>query len=160
MKLQKATLFALLAVLELARQPGRQISATEIADRYGISANHLAKVLRDLGRAGLVEAVRGAGGGYRFSGNAKRTSLYDVIDLFGDIVTGDRRRQGPGEDTEIGRAITRVLDEIDEIATATLKSITLATLLKTMGWHEERQANAGAGEAQDAGETQDAGPAG
>ena len=153
MKLQKATLFALLSVLELARQPERQISATEIADRHGISANHLAKVLRDLGRAGLVEAVRGAGGGYRFSGNAKRTSLYDVIDLFGDIVTGDRRRQGPGEDTDIGRALGRVLDEIDEIAVATLKSITLATLLKTMGWHEQRLANAGnaAREAQDAG---------
>ncbi len=45
MKLQNATLFALLSVLELAREPGRQISATEIADRYGISANHLAKML-------------------------------------------------------------------------------------------------------------------
>ena len=143
MKLQKATLFALLAVLELARRPERQISATEIADRHGISANHLAKVLRDLGRAGLVEAVRGAGGGYRFSGNARRVSLYDIIDLFGDIVTGGRRRQGPGEDTDIGRALGRVLDEIDEIAVATLKSITLATLLKTMGWHEQRLANAG-----------------
>ena len=149
MKLQKATLFALLSVLELAREPGRQISATEIADRYSISANHLAKVLRDLGRAGLVEAVRGAGGGYRFSGNAKRTSLYDVIDLFGDIVTEGRRRQGPTDDTEIGRALARVLDEIDEIAVATLKSITLTTLLKTMGWHEQRLANAG--DAEDAG---------
>ena len=55
--------------------------------------------------------------------------------------------------SEIGRALGRVLDGIDEIATATLKSITLATLLKTMGWHEQRQANAGpaAKEAQDAG---------
>ena len=156
MKLQKATLFALLAVLELARDPERQISATEIADRYGISANHLAKVLRDLGRAGLVEAVRGAGGGYRFSGNAKRTSLYDVIDLFGDIVTEARRRQGPADHTDVGRALARVLDEVDEIAVATLKSITLATLLKTMGWHEQRLATAGDG----AGDAQDAGAAG
>ena len=45
------------------------------------------------------------------------------------------------------------MDEIDEIATATLKSITLATLLKTMGWHEQRLANAedAAKEARDAG---------
>ncbi len=51
------------------------------------------------------------------------------------------------------RVRARVLGEIDEIATATLKSITLATLLKTMGWHEQRLANAGnaAKEAQDAG---------
>lgn len=138
MKLQKATLFALFSILELARDSNRQISATEIADIYGISANHLAKVLRDLGRAGLVEAVRGVGGGYRFSGNANRVSLYDVITLFGDMGTDRGGGPGPSDDTEIGRALGRVMNEVDEIAVATMKSITLATLLKTMRWQEDR----------------------
>lgn len=132
MKLQKATQFALLAVLELARDPQSQRSVAEIAERYGISANHLAKVLRDLGRAGLVEAVRGAGGGYRFSGNAKRTSLYDVIDLFGDQLEGEADLPAAG--TDIGAALGRVLAEVDEIAVATLKSVSLATLIKSMDW--------------------------
>ena len=143
MKLHKATLFALYAVLELARDAERQMSAAEIAGAYAISANHLAKVMRDLGRAGLVEAVRGAGGGYRFSGNAKRTSLYDVIILFDDVIGREGRPTGPAHETEVGRALARVLNEIDEITIATFKSITLATLLKTMGWHEARSANAG-----------------
>ena len=132
MKLQKATLFGLVATLELARDPQRQVSAAEIAETYGISANHLAKVLRDLGRAGLVEAVRGAGGGYRFIGNAKRTSLYDVIRLFEDIVSRDGGLAGPSDETDIGRALASVLREVDEIAVATFKSISLATLLKSM----------------------------
>lgn len=132
MKLQKATLFALFAVLELARDPERQMSAAEIAEIYGISVNHLAKVLRELGRAGLVEAVRGVGGGYRFSGNARRTSLYDVIDLFGDIVTDASEMPGPAGETDIAQALGRVLTEVDEIAVATLKSISLATLLKSL----------------------------
>ncbi|MEE8279288.1 MAG: Rrf2 family transcriptional regulator [Alphaproteobacteria bacterium] len=144
MRLQKATRFALYSVLELARDPEGQISATDIADTYGISANHLAKVLRELGRAGLVESVRGAGGGYRFCGNAKRISLYDVIHLFEDIVTERGGRPDPSDDTDIGRALARVLNEVDEIAIATLKSITLSTLLKTMRWHEERLQNAAA----------------
>ena len=144
MKLQKATLFALLSVLELARDPERQISATDISDTFGISANHLAKVLRDLGRAGLVESVRGAGGGYRFRGNASRTSLYDVIELFEDIVVEGGGRSGPSGETDIGGALARVLSEIDEITVATLKSITLTTLLKTMRWHRERSQNAAA----------------
>lgn len=139
MKLQKATLFALFSVLELARDPGRQMSAGEIAEVYGISVNHLAKVLRVLGRAGLVEAVRGVGGGYRFCGNAKRISLYDVIDLFGDIVTDASEIPGPAGTTEIAQALGRVLREVDEIAVATLKSISLATLLKSRRWHEERR---------------------
>ncbi len=130
MRLHKATWCALYSVLELARDRERQVSAAEIAERYGISANHLAKVLRDLGRAGLVESVRGAGGGYRFAGNVKRTTLYDVVILFEDIVADDGSE--PGADTNIGRGLTRVLTEIDEIAVATLKSVTLATLLKPM----------------------------
>ena len=86
MKLQKATKFALFAVLELARDTSRQLSATDIADLYGISTHHLAKVLRDLGRAGLVDSVRGVGGGYRFSANARRTTLMDVICIFEDVI--------------------------------------------------------------------------
>lgn len=131
MKLQKASSGALYALVELARHPEQQISAAEIADRYGISANHLAKVLRDLTRAGLVESVRGAGGGYRFSGNAKRVTLYEVISLFEDIAEGPHRADS-GEDTDVGRALGRVMNEINEIAAATLTSITLATLLKIM----------------------------
>jgi Rrf2 family protein len=139
MKLQKATLFALFSVLELARDPQRQMSAAEIAEAYGISVNHLAKVLRELGRAGLVEAVRGVGGGYRFCGNAKRTSLYDVIDLFGDIVTDASEMPGPAGETEVAHALGQVLTEVDEIAVATLKSISLATLLKSLPRPEERR---------------------
>ena len=145
MKLQKATLFALFSVLELARDPERQMSAAEIAKIYGISVNHLAKVLRVLGRAGLVEAERGVGGGYRFSGNAKRTSLYDVIDLFGDMVTDAGAMPGRGPETEIAQALGRVLNEIDEIAVATLKSISLATLLKSLDWAQIRRRAAAPG---------------
>jgi Rrf2 family protein len=141
-RLHKATWCALYAVLDLARDPERQTSATEIADKHGISANHLAKVLRDLGRAGLVESVRGAGGGYRFAGNVKRTTLYDVVRLFEDIVIDDGWGRAPGAETEIGQALTRVLTEIDEITVATLKSVSLATLLKTLPGRSEPKAGA------------------
>lgn len=130
MKLQKATRCALFAILELARDPERQISAAEIAEKYGLSVNHLAKVLRDLTRAGLVEATRGAGGGYRFSGNAKRVTLYEVVEMFEDIAGSRTARPEAGADSDMGRALGRVMAEIDDITVSTLKSITLATLLK------------------------------
>ena len=130
MKLQKATRCALFAVLELAGDPARQLSATDIASKYGISVNHLAKVLRDLGRGGLVESVRGAGGGYRFSGNAKRATLYDVIDLFEDIRADSVQHPEPADSTEIGQGLSLLFEEIDGLAQATLRSITIDTLLK------------------------------
>ncbi|MEK9677144.1 MAG: Rrf2 family transcriptional regulator [Rhodospirillaceae bacterium] len=139
MKLQKATMFGLYAVLELARDPACQLSATDIAEKYGISSNHLAKVMRDLGRAGLVDSVRGAGGGYTFSGNARRTTLLDVITIFEDIGGEGRTRDRDGE-TDIGEALALVQQEIDDIATATYGSITIETLLKTMEWRKERDA--------------------
>jgi Rrf2 family protein len=127
MKLQKSTLLALYSVLEFAADPGRQITASEIAAKYHVSTHHLSKVLRELGRAGLLESVRGVGGGYRFSGNTKRVTLMDVIELFEDIsgraAKGGARRNG----TEI--ALASVLSEIDEIAKATFRSITLDTML-------------------------------
>lgn len=132
MKLQKASRFALYAVLELAAHPERQLSASEIAEKYGISTNHLAKVLRDLGRAGLVDSARGAGGGYRFCGNAKRVTLLDVIARFEDFGPGAPAAGDAAEKTDVGRGLRMVLSEIDDIARATLRSITLATLIKHM----------------------------
>jgi Rrf2 family protein len=128
MKLQTSTMLALYSVLEAASQPGKQVSASEIAERYGVSAHHLAKVLRELGRAGLVDSSRGVGGGYRFSGNARRLTLMDVIERFEDI--GARSPEPGAAHTDLGLAIARVLSEIDEIAKATFRSITIDTLLK------------------------------
>ena len=71
MKLQKNTFLALYSVLEFAADPARQFSAADIAGKYDVSPHHLAKVLMRLRRAGLVSAARGAGGGYRFAGNAR-----------------------------------------------------------------------------------------
>ncbi len=130
MKLQTATRIAIFAVLELAAAPAEQLSAAEIAERFGISVNHLAKVLRTLGRAGLVEALRGVGGGYRFRGNARRVTLLDVILLFETIGPSVDPTREPGSATAPGRALRRVLGEIDDTARATLSSITVATMLK------------------------------
>lgn len=137
MKLQKNTLFALYSVLESASRPQRQLSAGEIARKYGISPHHLAKVLHTLARAGVVESVRGVGGGYRFAGNAKRLTLMDVIELFENISAPGRagapRRRRRGAEAGAERALGSVLAEIDEIAKATFRSISIATMLKLVG---------------------------
>ena len=128
MKLQTATRLGLYAILELARDPARMLSASDLAERFGVSAHHLAKVLRTLSTAGLVQAERGAAGGYRFTGNRRRVTLMDILALF-EPAPGSRATE-PGEDTETGSALQRVLTEIDEIAEATLRSISLETMLR------------------------------
>jgi Rrf2 family protein len=130
MRLQKASIFALYAMLELARDPERQVATGEIAEKYGISTHHLAKVMRELVRAGLVQSARGARGGYLLRTNPNRITMRDVICLFEDIRAAE---DTPGEQTAratpAGQALNEVWSEIGEIAEATLDSITLRTLL-------------------------------
>lgn len=128
MKLQQGTLLALYSALEFAAVPERVFSTGEIAEKYRASPHHLAKVLGRLRRAGLIRAARGAGGGYRFAGNARRTTLLDVIALFEKI--GDAPARAAARRQPVELALAQVLAEIDETAKATFGSITLETLLK------------------------------
>ncbi len=127
MRLHKATRCAVFAIAELAADPGRAISAGEIAAKYGLSLNHLAKVLTELSRSGLIEAVRGAGGGYRFVGDAHRTTLLDVIGLFEPVETE------PAAATKEAAALTRLLDGMEERARAPFLAVTIEDMLRLAG---------------------------
>jgi Rrf2 family protein len=129
MRLQISTRLAIFAVLELTAREGRQVSVAEIGEKYGVSSHHLAKVMHVMGRAGLVRSVRGAGGGYQFAGNARRTTLLDVAQLFEEL-SSDEPGTGTADGTPEDQALREVLNEIDDIARATLGSITIATMRK------------------------------
>ena len=130
MRLQKNTSLALYSVLEFAGDPSRHIAAGEIADKYGVSPHHLAKVLAELARAGVLESVRGAGGGYRFIGNARRLTMMDIIQMFEEFAPSAAERASGNGVTPVDQALGVVLSEIDQNAKATFSSITLATMLR------------------------------
>ena len=137
MRLQVSSRLAIFALLELAARPDQQLSVAEIGGKYGVSSHHLAKVMHVLGRAGLVRAARGAGGGYQFSGNARRTTLLDVILLF-ETLESQSRNSAAGELADEEHALREVMCEIDDIIRATLGSITIATLRKLVRRQQER----------------------
>ena len=131
MKLQKASRFALYAVLHLASEPDKQFSTADIAESYDISIHHLAKVMRTLVRSGLIESVRGVGGGYRFAGNLRRTTLWDVIHEFESLQSDiDSPDELSGNAEIVISGLDSVMSEIDNLNQATLDSITLKTLLR------------------------------
>ena len=137
MKLQRASQLALFALLELAKAPDQQLSVAEIGGRYGVSTHHLAKVMHALGRANLVRAMRGVGGGYQFSGNAKRTTLLDVVQLFGDFLDTPEPVAANKARAEV-EALRDVVKEIDDVTRATLGSITLSTMLNLIERRRQR----------------------
>jgi Rrf2 family nitric oxide-sensitive transcriptional repressor len=128
MKLQQATRYAIWAVIELASRPNEQIRAQELAQAYQISQNHLVRILHALTRANIVSSARGPGGGFSFCGNAKRLTLYDIICLF-----ETRWPNEEGQNLQTGNALVnelgRVLHEVDRITSATLRSVTVHTII-------------------------------
>lgn len=127
MRLQKATRCALFAIAELAAEPTRPISAGEIAAKYGLSLNHLAKVLTALAQTGLIEAVRGAGGGYRFIGDIHRTTLMDIVALFEPLEPDDIPT------TPEAAQLTDLLSTMQDRARAPFTAMTLEEMLRLTG---------------------------
>ena len=71
--------YALRMLMYLALKDGELATITEVADKYGISRNHLMKVAYQLGAAGYVETVRGRGGGMRLGKDAAAIGLGEIV---------------------------------------------------------------------------------
>lgn len=67
MRLTAFSDYTMRVLMFLATERGRLVTIPEIAAAYGISGNHLTKVVHQLVRAGVVESTRGKGGGIRLA---------------------------------------------------------------------------------------------
>jgi Rrf2 family nitric oxide-sensitive transcriptional repressor len=79
MRLTTFTDFALRALMRLAGEPDRSFSTGEIAEEFGISRNHLAKVVRDLANSGFITTQRGVGGGFALARPPQAITLGEVV---------------------------------------------------------------------------------
>ena len=80
MQLTRYTDYAVRVLLHVgARDEGSLSSIAEIASVYGISRNHLMKVVQDLGQAGFLETVRGRNGGLKLGQPAEAIRIGAVI---------------------------------------------------------------------------------
>jgi Rrf2 family protein len=72
--------YAVMAVLELALTNGQgPVQVKAIARKQGISIRFLEQVMSALKRAGLVESIRGAQGGYKLAKASSEIRLGDVL---------------------------------------------------------------------------------
>jgi Rrf2 family protein len=80
MKLSTKGKYGVRAVFEVARHYGKgPITIKEIADRQGISFSYLEQILHKLGKAGLIESVRGPGGGYLLARKPQELTIGDIV---------------------------------------------------------------------------------
>ncbi|HKK29882.1 MAG TPA: Rrf2 family transcriptional regulator [Alphaproteobacteria bacterium] len=79
MRLTKYTDYAMRVLLYLGTKPERMCSIAEIAGAYGVSQNHLMKVVSDLARAGFVISLRGRAGGIRLARPPDEINVGEVV---------------------------------------------------------------------------------
>lgn len=79
MKLTSFSDYTLRVLMFLAIDRSRLATIPEIASAYGISENHLTKVVHQLARAGVIESVRGRGGGIRLALDPAEIRIGEIV---------------------------------------------------------------------------------
>lgn len=80
LRVTKLTDYATVVLTVLASAPDAIASTTDLAERAGLEAPTVAKLLKPLAQAGLVQAFRGSHGGYRLALPAEDISLYRIVE--------------------------------------------------------------------------------
>ena len=71
--------YGLRSLMFLAARPERLCNVREISDHYGISYNHLVKVIHRLSQLGYVQSIKGKGGGVKLAKEATTLRLGDLV---------------------------------------------------------------------------------
>ncbi len=79
MRLTYLTDYSLRVLMYVSAVPQRLVTIQEIAQGYGISENHLMKVVHGLAQHGFIETVRGRGGGLRLARPASDITVGAVV---------------------------------------------------------------------------------
>jgi Rrf2 family transcriptional regulator, nitric oxide-sensitive transcriptional repressor len=79
MQLTYYTDYSLRVLMYLAVHRGRLVNIAEIAERYGVSRNHLVKVVHNLARGGFIKSYRGKGGGIELARDPTQINIGEVV---------------------------------------------------------------------------------
>ncbi|MBG9790336.1 Rrf2 family transcriptional regulator [Brevibacillus laterosporus] len=80
MRFTKATNYALHTMLMLlAASPVKPVGVQQLAESQGVSPTYLSKILTRLVKAGMIESISGANGGYRLSRKKDDITFLDII---------------------------------------------------------------------------------
>ena len=124
--------YALRVMLELAQDDSAAyLPLPAIAERQGISEKYLESIISVLAKAGLVEGLRGKGGGYRLSRELKDYSVGEILRLsegsLAPVACLDRNKSGC---PRAGKCQTLPMwEKLDTIINDYLDSVSLADLL-------------------------------
>ncbi len=129
MKLSTKGQYAITAMIDLAgNYNSSPVTLTEFSSSQTISLSYLEQLFSKLRKAGLVEGVRGPGGGYRLSKTPNYISIADIVFAIEEPAESRNRHSNcvKGDNCETHQLWNQLSDQL----TSFLESITLADVIK------------------------------
>lgn len=127
MRLTSFTDYGLRMLMRMGSAPDRAFSTAELADEFGLSRNHLSKIMQRLAGAGLVRTRRGGGGGAMLARPPEEIRLGEVVRLLeADQALVECFGQGGGDCSIDGRC--RLKSRLRAAETAFLADLDRSTL--------------------------------
>jgi Rrf2 family protein len=136
MKLSMAAELAVRGILVLANDRGdKPLPLDEICRRRELPRQYLAKIFAMLSRAGLVNPVRGKGGGHVLARSPEQISLLDVIEAVEGPFALNLCQHSPPRCDEEDCPVRPVWTELQNHVTSVLGSQSLRNLMSNGNGH-------------------------
>jgi Rrf2 family protein len=129
MKLTSASVYALRALIHLARHEGDGLIASHtIAAAEGMPEGFLGKALEPLVPAGVLLSGKGPTGGYRLARPARSIPLLEVVEAVDGSVRGQAPGVGGPDGARLEAELQGVCDDAAEAVRGRLRRVTVADL--------------------------------
>ncbi|NLU53696.1 MAG: RrF2 family transcriptional regulator [Clostridiaceae bacterium] len=130
MKISTKGRYGLRALVDLAvNSNGEHVALSEIADRQNISMNYLEQVFASLRKAGLINSVKGAQGGYIFAKSPSSITVGDVLRVLeGNLSLADDSKGNFDEKSVEYCLKTMVWDRMENVINEFVDSIAIEDL--------------------------------
>jgi Rrf2 family protein len=131
MKLTRATIYALHALVQLAEQGDAPPLASHAAARSrGLPERFLLKVLKPLVDVGVLHSVKGPGGGYRLLKPANKVTLLEIVEAVDGPLIASVPRNESAEGKRLDQKLEVVAQRVTDELRKQLRAITLAELVR------------------------------
>ena len=132
LRVTKLTDYATVVLTALAARPDAVLSAADLAERAGLEMPTVAKLLKPLAQAGLVEGFRGTNGGYRLARAASQISLVEIVEAMeGPLGMTECSVHAGACGIEHSCGVRANWRRINDVVADALRSVTLAQMLDT-----------------------------
>lgn len=132
MRLTTKGRFAVIAMIDLAlRDMERPVTLAGISERQGISLSYLEQLFGRLRKHGLVESVRGPGGGYVLARQMEKISVADIVTAVDEPVEANQNEiKDPVRENQHSCSTRDLWDNLNVIILDFLRSVTLRDLVE------------------------------